>query len=121
LVINDLSIKKAEDAAKILEHNGAMEVVNGWTIEREPVKERVVDVNDPESLIEPDEPNTDLLGKLTLAVTIIIIMSYVGVKMLFEYTIADTLKSENYSTTTQAIAPSYRVVEGKKSNAKDGE
>jgi len=75
LVINDLSTKKAENAAKILEHNGAMEVVNGWTIEREPVKERVVDENDPESLIEPDEPNTDLLGKLTLAVTIIIIMS----------------------------------------------
>ena len=66
LVINDLARNRADDASKILSDEGAMEVVNGWSIERES-EERVIDEGAPDSLVEPDEPNTGLVAKLTIA------------------------------------------------------
>jgi len=110
LVINDLPRNRADDASKILNDEGAMEVVNGWSIER-PVKEDVVvDENSPESLVEPDDPDTSLLGKLTLAITLFIIVSFFGVKMLHQYTVAETLQENNYNYKSGAVAPSYRTI-----------
>jgi hypothetical protein len=87
-----------------------MEVVNGWTIEREENPERVFDENSPESMVEPDEPDTGLLGKLTIAVTIFIIASFFGVKMLHQYSVAQSLGENNYNYKSGAVAPSYRTV-----------
>jgi len=110
LVINDLPRSSAENASKILSDEGAMEVVNGWTIEREENPERVFDENSPESMVEPDEPDTGLLGKLTIAVTIFIIASFFGVKMLHQYSVAQSLGENNYNYKSGAVAPSYRIV-----------
>jgi len=110
LVINDLPRNSAENASKILSDEGAMEVVNGWTIEREENSERVFDENSPESMVEPDEPDTGLLGKLTIAVTIFIIASFFGVKMLHQYSVAQSLGENNYNYKSGAVAPSYRTV-----------
>ena len=110
LVINDLPRGRAEDASKILSDEGAMEVVNGWSIER--VAEKAVAYNEhsPESLVEPDEPDTSLLGKLTLAVTLFLVASFFGVKLLHHYTVAETLNENNYNYKSGAVAPSYRTV-----------
>ena len=48
LVINDLARNRADDASKILSDEGAMEVVNGWSIEREAAPERVIDEGAPD-------------------------------------------------------------------------
>jgi|GEM_PF-381769 len=110
LVINDLPRKRADDASQILNDEGAMEVVNGWAIER-PVEEKVVvDENAPASLVEPDEPDTSLLGKLTIAITLFIVASFFGVKMLHQYTVAETLEKNNYNYKSGAVAPSYRTI-----------
>ena len=110
LVIDDLPRKRADDASQILNDEGAMEVVNGWAIER-PVEEKVVvDENAPASLVEPDEPDTSLLGKLTIAITLFIVASFFGVKMLHQYTVAETLEKNNYNYKSGAVAPSYRTI-----------
>lgn len=110
LVINDLPRKRADDASQILNDEGAMEVVNGWTIERQVEEQVVVDENAPASLVEPDEPDTSLLGKLTFAITLFIVASFFGVKMLHQYTVAETLEKNNYNYKSGAVAPSYRTV-----------
>ena len=110
LVINDLPRNRADDASKILQDQGAMEVVNGWSIERAPIPERIVDEGSPESLVEPDDPDTSLLAKVALAVTIFVIFSLVGVKMLHQYTVAQELQNNNYNYKSGAVAPSYRTV-----------
>lgn len=110
LVINDLPRKRADDASQILNDEGAMEVINGWSIER-PVEEKlIVDENAPASLVEPDEPDTSLLVKLTIAITLFIFVSFFGVKMLHQYTVAETLQKNNYNYKSGAVAPSYRTV-----------
>ena len=110
LVINDLPRKRADDASQILNDEGAMEVINGWSIER-PVEEKlIVDENSPASLVEPDEPDTGLLVKLTIAITLFIVVSFFGVKMLHQYTVAETLQKNNYNYKSGAVAPSYRTV-----------
>ena len=110
LVVNDLPRNRADDVSKILTDEGAMEVVNGWSIERAPVVVRVVDENSPESLVEPDEPDTGLLAKVAVAVTIFVVVSLIGVKMLHQYTVAQELQNNNYNYKSGAVAPSYRTV-----------
>ena len=87
-----------------------MEVVNGWSIEREVAPERVIDEGAPDSLVEPDEPNTGLVAKLTIALTVFLIASFLGVKMLHQYTVAQELNDNNYNYKSGAVAPSYRTV-----------
>ena len=110
LVINDLPRNRADDASKILTDEGAMEVVNGWSIERKPIPMRIIDENSPESLVEPDDPDTSLLAKVAVAVTIFVVVSLVGVKMLHQYTVAQELQNNNYNYKSGAVAPSYRTV-----------
>lgn len=110
LVVNDLARNRADDASKIMSDEGAMEVVNGWSIERESAPVRVIDEGAPTSLVEPDEPNTGLVAKLTLALTIFLVASFLGVKMLHQYTVAQELNENNYNYKSGAVAPSYRTV-----------
>ena len=110
LVVNDLARNRADDASQIMSDEGAMEVVNGWSIERQPILERVIDEGAPNSLVEPDEPNTNLVAKLTLALTLFLVASFLGVKMLHQYTVAQELNENNYNYKSGAVAPSYRTV-----------
>ena len=110
LVVNDLARNRADDASQIMSDEGAMEVVNGWSIERQPMLERVIDEGAPDSLVEPDEPNTNLVAKLTLALTLFLVASFLGVKMLHQYTVAQELNENNYNYKSGAVAPSYRTV-----------
>jgi molybdopterin-containing oxidoreductase family membrane subunit len=111
LLINDLPRNRAEDASKILSAEGAMEVINGWNIEREvPVEVPPPSPDSPESMVEPDDPDTSLLGKLAVAVTIILVVSFLGVKMLHQYTVASELDKAGYNYKSGGIAPSYRTI-----------
>ena len=110
LVVNDLARNRADDASQIMSDEGAMEVVNGWSIERQPMLERVIDEGAPDSLVEPDEPNTNLVAKLTLALTLFLVASFSGVKMLHQYTVAQELNENNYNYKSGDVAPSYRTV-----------
>ena len=110
LVINDLSRERAQSASSLLSAEGAMEVVNGWNIEREKVAVVVPSVDSPASMVEPDDPNTSLLGKLAVAVTIILVASFLGVKLLHQYTVANELDKAGYNYKSGGIAPSYRTI-----------
>jgi hypothetical protein len=44
-------------------------------------------------------------------VTILVLASIVGMKMLFDYTLADQLKEKHYTYKTSAVAPSHRVID----------
>ena len=110
LVVNDLSKARAEEISSILSHQGAMEVVNGWMIEKATSDAPVPAPGDPETMVEPDEPAVGSLSTLSIIVTIAVIASFIGVKMLFDYTVADNLKTENYTYKNSAVAPSHRVV-----------
>lgn len=109
LVINDLPRNRADDASKLLNDEGAMEVVNGWAIEREVEETVVPNEGSPESLVEPDEPDTGLLGKLTIAITIFLVASFFGVKLLHKYTVAQELEQKEYNYKSGAVAPSYKT------------
>ena len=61
-------------------------------------------------LFEPDEIETSMLGKLAIVTTIMIFASFVGVKLLFDYTLANSLESSGYNYSQKAVAPSYRTV-----------
>jgi hypothetical protein len=88
-----------------------MEVINGWNIEREvPVEVPPPSPDSPESMVEPDDPDTSLLGKLAVAVTIILVVSFLGVKMLHQYTVASELDKAGYNYKSGGIAPSYRTI-----------
>ena len=109
LVINDLPRNRAEDTSKLLNDEGAMEVVNGWSIDRV-IEDVVVPTEDsPETLVEPDEPDTSLLGKLTVAITVFLVASFLGVKLLHQFTVAQELETKEYNYKSGAVAPSYKT------------
>jgi molybdopterin-containing oxidoreductase family membrane subunit len=109
LVINDLKREKAESVVKLLQQNGALEVINGYT-------EEFVDLGAHEEaptqhLFEPDEIETGMLNKLAVVTTVLIFLSFVFVKLLFDFTIASSLEGNGYNYSNKAVAPSYRTVE----------
>ena len=112
LVINGLKRSKAEKIAEILNGEGALEVFNGYALNDQKEKAPVVPLE--ERGIEPDEPNISPLAKLAFLVTAMVFASIIGMKMLFDYTLADELKSKDYTYKSSAVAPSHRVIDADK-------
>ncbi len=109
LIVNGLKRSKAEKIAEILDGEGAIEVHNGYALNDHKEKPPVVPLE--ERGMEPDEPVVGTLAKLSLLVTIIVFASIIGMKMLFDITSAEQLKSKGYNYKSSAVAPSHRIDE----------
>lgn len=109
LIVNGLRRSKAEKITEILSGEGALEVHNGYALNDQKEKPPIVPLE--ERGMEPDEPTVGPLAKLSVLVTIIVIASIIGMKMLFDITLADQLKSKDYNYKSSAVAPSHRIDE----------
>jgi molybdopterin-containing oxidoreductase family membrane subunit len=107
LIVNSLKRNKAEQVQKILTETGAIEVVNGYAQE-------TVDLSTgaPQEvgLFEPDEISTGVLFKLAIITTVILVLSFFGVQLLFDYTLAGNMERGGYNYSKKAVAPSYQTV-----------
>jgi hypothetical protein len=110
LIVNNLGKKQAAKVVEMLSVSGAIEVENGY--DGKPVAPA------PEAPViapgavasEPDDPNTNMLIKITIAATVIILVSVIGVSIFFQESVAGLLNDAgySYSTTEQAVAPDNR-------------
>ena len=110
LIVNNLGKKQAAKVVAMLTETGAIEVENGYDNQVPARPAPVLDIPEGGVATEPDDPNTDMLIKLTVAATIIILVSVIGVGIFFEQTVKGLLNDAgySYSTTEQAVAPDYR-------------
>jgi hypothetical protein len=110
LVVNNLSRKKAEKVYSILNENGVMSVVNGYTQAKNDVPEKhEKPAPSPEQGFEEDVSDTSMLAKLAIATSIIIILTLIGVKWYFSSTLAEELEQKDYTYSERAVAPSHRT------------
>lgn len=106
LVVNNLGRKQAATVVETLHASGAAEVVNGYDVTPEGGERKVIPLE--EMGVEPDEPNTGMLARIAIGVTIIIIAAVVGANLYFHKVVGDQLKAKGYSTTTQGVPTSER-------------
>jgi hypothetical protein len=109
LVINDLKREKAALVTQLLEKHGAIEVINGYS-------DDFVDLGGHDKapsqhLFEPDDIETGMLNKLAIVTTVLVFLSFVFVKLLFDFTVASSLESHGYNYSNKAVAPSYQTAE----------
>lgn len=109
LIVNNLGKKQAAKVVEMLTETGAIEVENGYD-NQPPAPPPALDIPEDGVATEPDDPNTDMLIKLTAAATIIILVSVIGVSIFFQQTVKGLLGDAgySYSTTEQAVAPDHR-------------
>jgi len=106
LIVNNLKRGKAEKISSILNEEGALEVFNGYDLNKD---SEAPEIPLEERGIEPDNPNVDILVKLTIAVTALLVATFFGMRMLFDYTLANQLDEYGYSYKSRAVAPSYQT------------
>ena len=106
LIVNNLGKKQAVKVSGMLNEAGAIEVDNGY--DHQPAS---VPAAAPKAMgVEPDDPNTNMLVKITITATVIILVSVIGVSIYFEQTVKNLLGDAGYSyaTTEKAVAPDNR-------------
>jgi hypothetical protein len=110
LIVNNLGKKQAAKVAAMLNETGAIEVENGYDNQPPAAPPVVLDIPEDGVATEPDDPNTDMLIKLTAVATVIILASVIGVGIFFQQTVKGLLGDAgySYSTTEQAVAPDHR-------------
>ena len=86
-----------------------MQVVNGYVQEKLPVDEKPAP--SPDQGFEEDVSDTGMLAKLGIVVTIILVLSVVGVKLYFDSALKEELNTKEYTYSKRAVAPSYRTNE----------
>ncbi|MEC7987647.1 MAG: DUF3341 domain-containing protein [Myxococcota bacterium] len=106
LVLNSLKKSEAAKAMEIIQKHHPLNLTNGY--EQEKPEKIVIPLEDRG--FEPDETNTDMLAKLGIAVTVLVVATVFGVRAYFDYTLAEELSSKDYNYSQKAIAPSYRTV-----------
>jgi hypothetical protein len=106
LIVNNLGKKQAAKVVEMLSGAGAIEVDNGY--DHQAPSQAPAPLADMGT--EPDDPNTDMLIKITAAATVIILAAVIGVGIFFQQTVKDLLNDAgySYSTTEQAVAPDNR-------------
>jgi len=106
LVANNLTQDQAANVEAMLQEHGAVEVDNAYTVNAG------IPAPPPKPtqtlLTEIDNPNTPLLIRLGVWLTVIIIASVIGVTMYFHHTVATELESQGYSTPERAVTPAHR-------------
>ena len=110
LIVNNLGKKQAAKVTDMLNGAGAIEVENGYDGHVvAPAPETPV-IPPGAVAAEPDDPNTGMLVKITVAATVIILASVIGVGIFFQQTVKGLLNDAgySYSTTEQAVAPDNR-------------
>ena len=105
-IINSLKASEAAKAMKILSAYAPLELINGNDQERPqqviiPLEERG---------FEPNETDTDMLLKVGIMTTVLVVLAIIGVRSYFDNILADQLKEQGYNYKTKAVAPSYRNV-----------
>lgn len=105
-VLNSLKASEAAKAMEILSKYAPLELINGNDQEKAP--QVVIPLE--ERGFEPNETDTDMLLKVGIMTTILVILAIVGVRSYFDNTLADQLKEQGYNYKTKAVAPSYRNV-----------
>lgn len=104
LVVNNLGRKQATSVAEMLNSNGAVEVINGYGTSKTPADGEERKVIPLEELgVEPDEPNTGMLARIAVGVTIIIIIAIIGTNLYFHKVVGDQLKAKGYSTPNSGV------------------
>jgi len=106
LVVNNLGRKQAVKVTEILGENGAIEVTNGYVRNADEVPPEPVPLE--EMGFEPDEPNTAMLARIAIVLTVLIVAGIIGSSLYFQKSIGDELKAQGYSTTTRAVTPVNR-------------
>lgn len=106
LIVNNLGKKQSAMVVEMLNEAGAIEVENGYDSQ--------VEAPEPVPLeqmgVEPDDPNTGMLIKITAAATVVILAGVIGSAIFFQQTVKSLLNEAgySYSTTEQAVAPDNR-------------
>jgi hypothetical protein len=112
IIINGLKRGKAEKVTSLLEEQGALEVFNGYVLNDK--KEKPVEIPLEQRGIEPDEPSVGIVTKLAVALTLFLVATFFGVRMLFDYSLATELGENGYNYKNKAVAPSYRTIDQEK-------
>jgi hypothetical protein len=109
LVVNNLSRKKADKVCSILQENGVMSVLNGYTQEKEEEEKHEKPPPSPDQGFEEDVSNTDMLAKIAIATSILIVLTLIGVKWYFSSSLEKELEQKDYTYSERAVAPSHRT------------
>ena len=105
LVVNNLGRKQAKRVSEMLNTAGAVEAEDGYGPQSAPSDA----ATSPEQLgFEPDNPNTDMLIRIAVGVTIIILGAITGMSWYFHKTVGEELNARGYSTTERAVSPDHR-------------
>jgi hypothetical protein len=105
-ILNSMKKSEAQKAMEILKKHAPLELINGNDQERAPQ----VIIPLEERGFEPNETDTDMLMRVGIMTTIIVILSIIGVRSYFDNTLADQLEEHGYNYKIEAVAPSYRTV-----------
>ena len=105
-VLNSLKSKDAEKVMEIIAKHSPVELINGYDQESPP---KIV-IPLEERGFEPNETDTSMLLTVGIMVTLLVIVSIIGVRSYFDNTIAQELEEKQYNYKIKAIAPSYRKV-----------
>jgi hypothetical protein len=105
-ILNSLKKSEAQKAMEILKKHEPLDLINGNDQERPP--QIIIPLD--ERGFEPNETDTDMLTKVGIMTTIIVILSIIGVRSYFDNTLADQLEEHGYNYKIEAVAPSYRTV-----------
>jgi hypothetical protein len=89
-----------------------LEVFNGYVLNDK--KEKPVEIPLEQRGIEPDEPSVGIVTKLAVALTLFLVATFFGVRMLFDYSLATELGENGYNYKNKAVAPSYRTIDQEK-------
>ena len=84
-----------------------MQTVNGYLQEKLPVEEKAPPSSDQG--FEEDVSDTGMLAKLSIAVTVILVLTVIGVKFYFDSALEQELSDKEYTYSKRAVAPSYRT------------
>ncbi|MFT4979910.1 MAG: hypothetical protein ACI8S6_005822 [Myxococcota bacterium] len=107
LVVNNLGRKQAAKVAEILTAEGAIEVTDGYT-DGEEEEEAPDHAPITDQGWEPDEPNIGMLVRVSVGMTILIVLGIIFSTLYFQKSIGDQLKAQGYSTTSRAVTPINR-------------
>mgnify|MGYP001265325881 CR=1 FL=1 len=91
---------------EIIAKHSPVELINGYDQESPP---KIV-IPLEERGFEPNETDTSMLLTVGIMVTLLVIVSIIGVRSYFDNTIAQELEEKQYNYKIKAIAPSYRKV-----------
>ena len=110
LIVNNLGKKQAAKVSEMLNSAGAIEVENGYDGHVVVPAPETPEIPPGAVAAEPDDPNTGMLVRITVAATVIILASVIGVGIFFQQTVKGLLNDAgySYSTTEQAVAPDNR-------------